>query len=565
MLCMLVPVLSGFLCGRAMAAETTRYSWLVHRMADAPSDRIMKAAGGYSAKGRHGEAAVLYSIVRSRFSEDMDDAGKNLCALACLKAGNIYYDRGNYAGALEEFVSGVKISGTCRRPACTARLYNNIGNIHCVFLDYEKGISYYLKAYARCRESSAGRKTEHDILINLAGTYMFVGKTALARKYYRLSEQRKNPGDPVDAFLSGYMLSIIQAEEGRLRPAVARLRRLATGEGLAPKFRCFAYQELYTAYEKMGRPDSALVYMQMCDSVARRHSLSHTFCSTLKKLSGFYERAGDRGKADLYRVRYQDIMDSVYDLRSFDAVKNSLFNYEVNKTAREIQELRTREQLRMQTIRTQRAVMAAVVAVAVIAVLFLFVVWRQKRRLDRSYADLYTVNRDFIVSQEQLTARLREARGQTGAETAVPGGCGGQPEADAQPEAVKYKTSSLTEEQRLHLVDAIRNVMENTTDFCDCGFSLDTLAEKVGSNRKYVSQVINDTFNKTFTNYVNPYRIHLACSRIDDTAHYGNMTMKAIAESVGFRSYTSFVNIFRKVTGITPQMYKKMSERESVC
>lgn len=31
--------------------------------------------------------------------------------------------------------------------------------------------------------------------------------------------------------------------------------------------------------------------------------------------------------------------------------------------------------------------------------------------------------------------------------------------------------------------------------------------------------------------------------------------MKAVAESVGFKSYSSFVSVFRKVTGITPSLY----------
>lgn len=35
--------------------------------------------------------------------------------------------------------------------------------------------------------------------------------------------------------------------------------------------------------------------------------------------------------------------------------------------------------------------------------------------------------------------------------------------------------------------------------------------------------------------------------------------MKAIAESVGFKSYTAFVNAFKKITGITPSIYQKIA------
>ena len=40
--------------------------------------------------------------------------------------------------------------------------------------------------------------------------------------------------------------------------------------------------------------------------------------------------------------------------------------------------------------------------------------------------------------------------------------------------------------------------------------------------------------------------------------------MKAVGESVGFKSYTSFVNTFRKVTGMTPAIYLKMASRDGI-
>lgn len=533
----------------------------------------MKKADAYAAKGKDAEAVVLYSVVANRYREGMNEDEKNRCSLAHKSIGKVYYDNGNYVTALDEFITGVKISETCEHPVYAASLYNYIGNVYCIFLDYEKGIDYYLKAYELCRKYPE-RKTEHNILVNLTGMYTYLKDIPKAEKYYKLSEQTKDKGNPVDEYMSGYTWSLIQVEDGNASTAIGKLKRLAryaAEKKIEPKYIGFAYQEIYTAYDKIGKADSALVYMRLCDDFARKNNLQHTFVSTLKSISEHYNRSGDVAMSNKYKSRYLDICDSIYNTREFDAVKNSLFTYEVNKTTKEIAELRESEQQRMQTIRLQRVIMGAVGAVALITTVFLVVVYRQKRRIDRSYADLYSVNRNFIDTQEQLTERLRKLREAVADKNSQIESLKSQlgKAVETAPEqiadTVKYQTSSLTTEQSQALADAINNIMENTTEFCDCNFSLDTLAEKVGSNRKYVSQVINDSFNKTFTNYVNPYRIHLACMRIDDTEHYGNMTMKAIAESVGFKSYTSFVNIFRKVTGITPQVYKKMSERNAIC
>lgn len=551
----------------ARAADKTQYTWLARKADGMASEKVMKLADKYAAEGKQGEALVLYAVVYGRFADDMGDGAKNLCAYARLKAGGIYYDRGDYVEALGEFINGVKLSEQCDEPCYAARIYNYIGNVYCIFLDWEKGIDYYHKAYGYVKKHP-DRIVEHDILVNMAGIYTFLKDLPNAKKYYKLSERTKDKNDPVDVYMSRYTLSLIQKQEGDAAPAIARLKslaRYAVDKKIEHKYECFAYQEIYTAYLETGRPDSALKYMNLCDATARRYNLQHTFANTLKNLSEFYEDRGDVAKSNLYKSRYLDIMDSVYSTREFDAARNSLFTYEVGKTTREISELKARERQRLQTIRQQRTVMAAVAVVAVVTAVFLTIVWLQKRRLRRSYADLYLVNRNFVDTQEQLTARLRsmgEALKAKDDELAAAKAAGAEWRGAAAVQAKeqpKYQSSGLAGEQARALADAIRNVMENTTAYCDCNFSLAVLADLVGSNSKYVSQVINDTFHKTFNDYVNPYRIHLACARFADTEHYGHLTMKAVAESVGFKSYSSFVSVFRKVTGITPSLYQSMA------
>lgn len=551
----------------AAVANSTAYTELVAKVRDMQPQRIIDMADRYARADKEGEALVLYAVVYGRYNDEMTDNDKNLCAQAHKQAGMIYYNRSNYVSALKEFIDGVIISEQCDRPIHIARLYNNIGNIYCVFLEYEKGIDYYLKAYDFCRKAP-DRETEHDILVNLTGMYTFTKDIAKAKQYYRLAEKRKDKNDPLDAFMSGYTLSLIQVNDGMIAEAIAGLKKLAVyarEHKLEPKYECFAYQEIYNAYEMSGQPDSTLKYLQLCDKTARRHNMEHTFANTLKSLSTFYKKEGNMAESGKYWSRYQTIMDSIYNMREFDVVKNSLFTYEVDKTNKEMTDLRAREEEKARTIRIQRVTMGVVVGNMIVLALFLVIVLRQKRRINRSYSDLYMLNRNFIDTQEQLTARLRKEnetlKEKNDEIDALKKELGKIKNAvqEQMDEPAKYQTSNLTEAQKQDLAEQIQGIMENTTEYCNCEFSLGTLAELVNSNKKYVSQAINDTFHKSFNDYVNPYRIHLACIRFADTENYGNFTMKAIAESVGFKSYTSFVNIFRKITGITPSIYQKMA------
>ena len=47
--------------------------------------------------------------------------------------------------------------------------------------------------------------------------------------------------------------------------------------------------------------------------------------------------------------------------------------------------------------------------VSLLVMVLFIVVYRQKRRLDRSYADLYAVNRKYIDNQEVMKVRHQDA------------------------------------------------------------------------------------------------------------------------------------------------------------
>ena len=91
-------------------------------------------------------------------------------------------------------------------------------------------------------------------------------------------------------------------------------------------------------------------------------------------------------------------------------------------------------------------------------------------------------------------------------------------------------------------------------------FNLAALAKMVNSNTKYVSAVINFTYGKNFRTFLNEYRIREASHMLADKQGCGNLTIAAIASAVGFASANGFVNAFKKTVGVTPSVYKKLSQ-----
>ena len=89
------------------------------------------------------------------------------------------------------------------------------------------------------------------------------------------------------------------------------------------------------------------------------------------------------------------------------------------------------------------------------------------------------------------------------------------------------------------------------------------MADLTGSNTKYVSFVINKTYGKNFRTFINEKRIREACKMLADTEHYGNKTIQAVYEEVGYTNAVSFIRAFKKINGMTPAMYKKLAAEKA--
>ena len=491
--------------------------------------------------------------------------GKDECGKVAkhLKLGDDCYRKGDYTDALEHYVKGLKKGEASGCGDSLAVFYKNIGNIYCLFEDYERGETYYRQGLEYCRKYG-DRQTEAKILINLTGISTFMNDAGKARAYYRQLERLGLKDDGVTGFMTKFNLGLLQLSEKRYRAAADNyldLAAKAAAKGLPPIYLCSAYQQAYKAYLGMGWTDSAFYYMKKCERTAEDNNIQYRHTELFKDLSSYYNDKGNVHASQQYKARYLALKDSVYNMREFDAAKHAQFLYEMDKIDREIKGLKTQSEEYRRTVARQRAILAGIITVVLTVCVFLVIIYRQKRKLHISYGHLYSVNRKYVERLEEMQRRTSAYKERINAQAdeikRLNEALGQQAERTG-----KYSSSGLADDTRLSLADAIMNAMENRKEFCNSDFSLAKLAETVGSNSKYVSQVINDTFGKNFSNYVNEYRVNLACMRLADFESYGNYTISAIAESVGFKSYSTFNNVFTKITGITPSMYQKMALQE---
>jgi len=98
--------------------------------------------------------------------------------------------------------------------------------------------------------------------------------------------------------------------------------------------------------------------------------------------------------------------------------------------------------------------------------------------------------------------------------------------------------------------------MDEDKLFLDSSLTIHSLANKLNSNNKYVSQLINNDLNKNFVMFVNEYRINEAKkSLLDDSDN--KLTIESIGYDSGFKSKTAFNRVFKQFTNQTPTQYKQ--------
>ncbi len=99
--------------------------------------------------------------------------------------------------------------------------------------------------------------------------------------------------------------------------------------------------------------------------------------------------------------------------------------------------------------------------------------------------------------------------------------------------------------------------------FRDPDLNLDDLTSKLGTNRTYVSRLINNKTQYNFRDYINSYRIRFVKEMLASDKGE-RLTLEKIAIEAGFSSESSFYRVFSKMEGTTPAKYRKKIKTDEV-
>lgn len=127
------------------------------------------------------------------------------------------------------------------------------------------------------------------------------------------------------------------------------------------------------------------------------------------------------------------------------------------------------------------------------------------------------------------------------------------------PVQVKHRQSgSLIAEARQsqanedYLRERFEDLIVSEQLFLRQGLKISDIASMLETNRTYVSRLVNNTYNMSFSDYINTLRIDYAEQYL---LHHRDARLLDLAVACGFPNASAFNNVFKKITGFTPKTW----------
>ncbi len=463
-----------------------------------------------------------------------------------LRKGNASLQKSDYNTALSCFLKYIQLEESAPRKDTAALLstYYNIGGIYSVYQDFAQALDIYESGF-RLSKAADNAQMQFKFLNNMIGASCNIGRPQHAEQLNKLVKELRGVDRGTQMFYYCFNNGFIAGSRNRQDEKIQWMKKaIATADTyrLPKQLKVYPYSEIYQSYEKQGQLQQALEALLKYDTLAHdinrqssgthdSNAFAYLLVDCYKGLMRIYTKMGNKEKALYCQNEFFKYNDSLLNINEYSKIKNQHLNYENRQTQLIISS-------QQKTIIYQKVCLVMLAILVITAVAAIIIIKRQRKVLYDTNIALFDRNNELV-----------EAKGDT-AHVAPP-----HAPADT---SVPCKTPPVNEK----LLQDIRNALKDERNFCNPDFSLSALAQIVGSNTNYVSQAINTAFNKNFRTLLNEHRIKEAMRRMKDNTEYRNYSIQGISESVGFKSASNFIAAFKKMTGMTPSLYQKISKNE---
>ena len=529
-------VTHGFVAGASLeSVEYKRYS-------EMSTERLSDLGRRYlSDKQKQDSALIFYTIIANRYKEKDGSPSDMRCyALALNNLGYLY---GGY------YLDFERAYGYLQRAIAVSKQYHiddNLSyaylNLACIYLNRDKlfGISdtdQKTLKYSRMAFDEAVKQKQWDVasvsFFNLFTASYDSGHIGeIQHDVQRFLNIPALKQDPLSKFVlddyQGFQAFKAKKYQEALSWFEKQLSDADAVKGVSSNCKVLALWNIYKVYYSTARWREASAVLERIDRHASEYNDAAIHNRVLCNWVELYRGQGKNDLAEHYDYLYLKSKDSLLRKSNAERMERSAFVHELSQMNNQLAESQARHRHMVLVV----VVLLAFITVIVIA---LVVNIRGLRKQKAYVKKLYEKNME-LLSRKPTTPTPR-------------------PTADSRP-------SAINEELKNALSERIEHTINDPKIFTAQDFSLHQLAFLVESNDKYVSQIINERYNKNFKQLLNEIRVAEACRRLGDQDRFGHLTIAGIAEDVGFGSRSNFALVFKRITGISPSDFLHQARQE---
>lgn len=491
--------------------------------------RELRLKGNAMIRVNPDSSLMYFSAAAARYDENLPDSDKDACIGAINNLGYVYFfEYNNPLKSYEYLLKALKLSEETGIDSSQPHIYLNIANIFASMGEHIEAVKY-LKQSIRV---SAAQKADDILVISFIGliNQVFVtGKMDL-----------KSIADEIKLFKSAdidrktelydyallYLAGVEAADRGEYASAIKLFEQglKSINTRLTPERYDFTIRSAISTVQILQNNFSgAIGNLHKILSISNAPDIR---VSVYSQLSEAFQKMGASDSCNYYRTLYLELSDSIIhkgQLQTLHGLDNQYVTDKLNAT--------------IEKSAADRRYYMRIVAVVTCALLLILAAgiwaWMSRRRLVRAHRLLYEKNREEVLAAELHSAEPADKKEASG-----------DAAADAESAALAAR---------------LAGIFASSREVFSQDFSLDRLAYLAEAPVRRVSKCLNDTMNTNFINEVQKSRIREACRLFEDADTNGRLTIEAISEMVGFKSRSNFVQVFKKITGLTPSQYQKMS------
>lgn len=321
---------------------------------------------------------------------------------------------------------------------------------------------------------------------------------------------------PIIYMLQGDILTAEKQYDKAIRSYEMALGESANSEPSTIISILYNYGCLCQASGRLQKADE--LYRQALDKCAETGS-TEFLVQLLRAMVELHIQTGD---IDTVAYYYNELIDKEdkFDFQTgVGDFKNSLFEYSSLQYEYDI----TRKSLELSENRRTTGLLVFFVSVAALCVVFVLLLYSRQRRENKRLIAQYEEYRKRLLTENSVNDRT-----------------------------VADHRSDIHYALYLKMEQLMKAGL-----FREKELTLDRMAEALGTNRTYVSNALNKVAGISFYGYIDSYRIKEATRILSDSALSEGISLKQLADDVGYNNIQTFFKAFKRETGVTPGNYKK--------